>query len=102
MTIQTIAGVETERLQRAWQGYYRARRHVRQAKIGALGWSWNPYAKGRLRQAWTKLDQRQAHIIHRWYVEGWSVDEDGRFPAGGRSHLRSEAPWTQEAAGVLC
>ena len=23
----------------------------------------------------TKLDQRQAHIIHRWYVEGWSVDE---------------------------
>ena len=28
-----------------------------------------------VRQAWTKLDQRQAHIIHRWYVEGWSVDE---------------------------
>ena len=28
-----------------------------------------------VRQAWTKLDQRQAHIIHRWYVEGWSADE---------------------------
>ena len=28
-----------------------------------------------VRQAWTQLDQRQAHIIHRWYVEGWSVDE---------------------------
>ena len=28
-----------------------------------------------MRQAWTKLDQRQAHIIHRWVVEGWSVDE---------------------------
>jgi DNA-directed RNA polymerase specialized sigma24 family protein len=23
----------------------------------------------------TKLDQRQAHIIHRWVVEGWSADE---------------------------
>ena len=22
-----------------------------------------------------KLDRRQAHIIQRWYVEGWSVDE---------------------------
>ena len=28
-----------------------------------------------VRQAWTKLDRRQAHIIHRWYVEGWSADE---------------------------
>ncbi len=28
-----------------------------------------------LRQAWTRLEQRQAHIIHRWYVEGWSVGE---------------------------
>jgi RNA polymerase sigma factor (sigma-70 family) len=28
-----------------------------------------------VRQAWPKLDQRQAHIIHRWYVEGWSADE---------------------------
>ena len=27
------------------------------------------------RQAWTKLGQRQAHIIHRWYVEDWSVNE---------------------------
>ena len=26
-------------------------------------------------QAWTKLESRQAHIIHRWYVEGWSADE---------------------------
>jgi hypothetical protein len=32
MAIQTVAGVETERLQRAWQDYYRARRRVRQAK----------------------------------------------------------------------
>jgi DNA-directed RNA polymerase specialized sigma24 family protein len=23
----------------------------------------------------TKLDRRQAHIIHRWVVEGWSADE---------------------------
>jgi DNA-directed RNA polymerase specialized sigma24 family protein len=23
----------------------------------------------------TKLDRRQAHIIYRWYVEGWSADE---------------------------
>ena len=28
-----------------------------------------------LRQACAKLEQRQAHIIHRWYVEGWSADE---------------------------
>ena len=28
-----------------------------------------------VREAWAKLDQRQAHIIHRWYVEGWSADE---------------------------
>ena len=28
-----------------------------------------------VRQAWTKLDRRQALIIQRWYVEGWSVDE---------------------------
>lgn len=28
-----------------------------------------------VRQAWTKLDQRQAHIIYRWYVDGWSADE---------------------------
>ena len=28
-----------------------------------------------VRQARTKLDQRQAHIIHRWYVEGWSANE---------------------------
>jgi DNA-directed RNA polymerase specialized sigma24 family protein len=28
-----------------------------------------------VRQAWTKLEPRQAHIIQRWYVEGWSVDE---------------------------
>jgi RNA polymerase sigma factor (sigma-70 family) len=28
-----------------------------------------------VRQAWTKLDRRLAHIIHRWYVEGWSADE---------------------------
>ena len=28
-----------------------------------------------VRQAWKKLDRRQAHIIHRWYVEGWSADE---------------------------
>ena len=28
-----------------------------------------------VRQAWTKLEPRQAHIIHRWYVEGWSADE---------------------------
>jgi DNA-directed RNA polymerase specialized sigma24 family protein len=23
----------------------------------------------------TKLEPRQAHIIQRWYVEGWSADE---------------------------
>jgi RNA polymerase sigma factor (sigma-70 family) len=28
-----------------------------------------------LRQGAERLDQRQAHIIHRWYVEGWSADE---------------------------
>ena len=28
-----------------------------------------------VRQSWTKLEPRQAHIIHRWYVEGRSVDE---------------------------
>jgi DNA-directed RNA polymerase specialized sigma24 family protein len=28
-----------------------------------------------VRQVWTKLDQRQAHIIQRWYVEGPSVEE---------------------------
>jgi RNA polymerase sigma factor (sigma-70 family) len=28
-----------------------------------------------VRQACTKLDQRQAHIIYRWYVDGWSADE---------------------------
>jgi RNA polymerase sigma factor (sigma-70 family) len=28
-----------------------------------------------VRQAWTRLDQRQAHIIQRWFVEGWSADE---------------------------
>ena len=28
-----------------------------------------------LRQGTARLDQRQAHIIHRWYVEGWSADE---------------------------
>ena len=32
MAIQTLAGVKTERLPRVWQGYYRARRRVRQAK----------------------------------------------------------------------
>ena len=33
MAIQTVAVVETERLQRAGQGYYRTRRRVRQAEI---------------------------------------------------------------------
>ena len=28
-----------------------------------------------LRQGCARLDQRQAHILHRWYVDGWSVDE---------------------------
>ena len=28
-----------------------------------------------VRQAWARLDQRQAEIVHRWYLEGWSVDE---------------------------
>ena len=28
-----------------------------------------------VRQAWTKLEPRQAHIIHRWYFEGWSAEE---------------------------
>jgi RNA polymerase sigma factor (sigma-70 family) len=28
-----------------------------------------------VRQAWTKLEPRQAHIIQRWYFEGWSADE---------------------------
>ena len=28
-----------------------------------------------VRQAWARLDQRQADIVHRWYLEGWSVDE---------------------------
>jgi hypothetical protein len=32
MAIQTVAVVETERLQRAWQGYYRTPRPVRQAE----------------------------------------------------------------------
>jgi RNA polymerase sigma factor (sigma-70 family) len=28
-----------------------------------------------VQRAWMRLDQRQAYIIHRWYVEGWSADE---------------------------
>ena len=28
-----------------------------------------------LRQGCARLDPRQAHILHRWYVDGWSVDE---------------------------
>jgi len=28
-----------------------------------------------VQQAVTRLDRRQAHIIHRWYVDGWSADE---------------------------
>jgi RNA polymerase sigma factor (sigma-70 family) len=28
-----------------------------------------------VQEAMTRLDQRQAHIIQRWYVEGWSADE---------------------------
>ena len=28
-----------------------------------------------VRQAWTKLEPCQAHIIQRWYVEGWSAVE---------------------------
>ena len=28
-----------------------------------------------LHQGCARLDQRQAHIIQRWYVEGWSADE---------------------------
>jgi RNA polymerase sigma factor (sigma-70 family) len=28
-----------------------------------------------VQQAWTRLEPRQAHIIHRWYVERWSADE---------------------------
>ena len=28
-----------------------------------------------LREGTARLDQRQAHILQRWYVEGWSVDE---------------------------
>lgn len=28
-----------------------------------------------LRQAYVRLDQRQAHIVHLWYVEGWSAEE---------------------------
>ena len=58
---------------RVGQGHYRARRRVRQVKIGAAGWRWNPGAKwcGRRDEA----GPRQAHIIQRWYVEGWSADE---------------------------
>ena len=43
-------------------------------KIGVAGWRRNPGAKwcGRPGRSWS---QRQAHIIHRWYVEGWSADE---------------------------
>jgi hypothetical protein len=37
MAMQTVAVVETERLQRAWQAYYRARRRVRQAKNAGAG-----------------------------------------------------------------
>ena len=22
-----------------------------------------------------RLDLRQAHVVHRWYIEGWSADE---------------------------
>jgi hypothetical protein len=35
VAMQTIAVAETERLQQAWQGYYRARRRVRQTKLVA-------------------------------------------------------------------
>jgi RNA polymerase sigma factor (sigma-70 family) len=28
-----------------------------------------------LRQGAERLDPRQAHIIHRWFIEGWSADE---------------------------
>ena len=28
-----------------------------------------------VRQARTRLEPRQAHIIQRWYVESWSTDE---------------------------
>ena len=59
---------------RVGQGHYRARRRVRQVKIGACRLALESRREV-VRQAWTKLDQRQAHIIHRWYVEGWSVDE---------------------------
>ena len=28
-----------------------------------------------VRKAWRRLEQRQARILHLWYLEGWSVDE---------------------------
>ena len=37
MAMQALAGVRSEPLPRVWQGYYRARRRVRQAKIPAPG-----------------------------------------------------------------
>ena len=53
--------------------------HIRQApRTSSENWRVRLELESRravVRQAWTKLDQRQAHIIHRWVVEGWSVDE---------------------------
>jgi RNA polymerase sigma factor (sigma-70 family) len=38
-------------------------------------WLEREYRREAVERAWTRLDQRQAYIIHRWYVEGWSADE---------------------------
>ena len=55
-----------------------------------------------LRQGCARLDPAPgAHhppLVCRWLV---GRRDRGRDPVGGQSHLRPEAPWTQEAAGVL-
>jgi mannose-6-phosphate isomerase class I len=46
-----------------------------QDAIGPLGAPWPSLQIHPDDEAAVRLDQRQAYIIPRWYIEGWSVDE---------------------------
>ena len=101
MAIQTVAVVRIAGRQRGGRGHYRARCRGRQVKIGAAGWA--PESRREVvRQAGTSF--RPAPGAHHppLVCRGLVCCRDrGPDPAGGRSHLRPETPWTQEAAGVL-